>query len=66
MPAGRAHKEEKKQYYAYMPDEDAKKKQPQPEDLKKVGVQETGLAMTAAKSAKKYNEELQKVFEETK
>lgn len=58
MPAGRAHKEEKKEIIQNTP------KQARPEDLKYVGVQETGLAMTAANALQNRKKELEKALKE--
>ena len=55
MPAGRAHKEEKKEAV----------RQTTPKDLKYVAVQEKGLVMDVAKSISDRKKEMEKALKES-
>lgn len=59
MPAGRAHKEEKKRAVS-----ENEKKEVKPKDLKYAGVQETGLAMGAAKAIEERKKTTEKMLKE--
>ena len=61
-PAGRAHKEEKKE--AVDDTESAQVRQAKPEDLGYVGVQKKGLAMSAAKTIEARKKEMEKALKE--
>jgi hypothetical protein len=61
MPAGRAHKEEKKMFTPSVPIP----RKAEPEDLSKIGVQKTGLAMGAAEAIKKNSLAMEKALKET-
>ena len=64
MPAGRSHKEEKKDT-SYEGQIAKTVNEVKPEDLGKVGVQKTGLAMGAAEAIKQNKLAMEKALKET-